>query len=61
MRGINECYLCGRDMPQGDRNYFNADGIATCLVCPKDDPKGKKLEKALQKRLEDRRRSVLGR
>lgn len=51
MRGVNQCMLCGRDMSAGDRNFFSADGIATCLVCPQDDPDGSKLREAQAERL----------
>jgi hypothetical protein len=49
------CYLCGRQMTKDDRNYFDASGIATCLVCPKDDPDGHLLVEALRERTEQRR------
>ena len=55
VRGIGSCYLCGREMPEGDRNYFDASGLMTCLVCPKDDPDGSKLVAALAERLARRR------
>jgi hypothetical protein len=42
-------------MPAGSMNFFDASGIGTHLVCPKDDPSGKKLEKALADRMEQRR------
>ena len=58
---MSYCYLCHAEIPAGSRNYFDADGIATHLVCPGDDPTGEELGAALQERLLARRKAVLGR
>lgn len=52
------CYLCHERMEVGSQNYFDASGIATHLVCPRDDPSGKKLDKAMATKLYNRRHAI---